>query len=226
MKKLIMGIMGLSLLAGVGCGNDGGDSVAQVRVMNAAPEYQTLDFFLDGDLFLGDLNYGLASDYTITHSGDADFRMTPGDSNTTLATETSDFAEDADYTVLLTGIGETLDGVTYRDDNTLPEPGNSKLRIIHAAPSADNIDVYVTAIGADISVITPSISDLEFKDAADYIQNPEGEYQVRVTAAGTKSPVLIDDTVPLAAGQVKTAVALDATGGGEPFSLQTLTDIE
>lgn len=218
--------MGLTLIAGVGCGNDGGDSVAQVRVMNAAPGYPSLDFFLEGGLVGGDVNYGIASDYVITNDGEVDFRITPAGDNTTLATETSDLAEDADYTVLLTGIGATLDAVTYRDDNTLPEPGNGKLRLIHAAPSAADIDIYVTAIGADISAIDPSVSDLNFKDDSDYIQLPEGEYQVRVTAADTKSPVLIDDTVPLAPGEVKTAVALDAVGGGEPFSLQILTDVE
>ncbi|HEX2217792.1 MAG TPA: DUF4397 domain-containing protein [Gemmatimonadales bacterium] len=61
-------------------------------------------------------------------------------------------------------------------------------------------------------------------DVADYIEAPAGEYQVRVTPAGSKIAVIDSGELSLAGGQVRTAIALDAKGGGAPFDLLVLQD--
>jgi len=50
---------------------------------------------------------------------------------------------------------------------------------------------------------------VEFGAASDYIEAPAGDYQVRVTPAGTKTVAI--DPVPV-----------DAAGGGAPFDLLLL----
>ena len=110
------------------------------------------------------------------------------------------------------------------DDNTAPAAGNARVRAIHGAPSAPAVDIYVTAPGADLETATPVLTGVAFGDVADYLEVPAGEYQVRVTPAGTKTLRSTAARSTLESGQVRTAIAVDAPGGGAPFDLLVLAD--
>lgn len=62
-------------------------------------------------------------------------------------------------------------------------PSRSYIRVLHAVPDAPKVDVY-----ADDQLIA---KDLAFGKYTDYLSVPEGNYEIAVYAAGTKSnPVL------------------------------------
>ena len=50
-------------------------------------------------------------------------------------------------------------------------------------------------------------------------------HPVRVTTTGTKIVVIDSGTLTLESGQVRTAIAVDAPGGGAPFDLLILEDL-
>jgi hypothetical protein len=87
------------------------------------------------------------------------------------------------------------------------------------------VDIYVTAPAADLETTIPLLANVEFVDVADYIEAPASDYQVRVTPAGTKTVVIDSGTLTLSSGQVRTAIAVDAAGGGAPFDLLVLEDL-
>jgi Domain of unknown function (DUF4397) len=136
-----------------------------------------------------------------------------------------DLTDGTDYTVIASGLVASIAPIVLEDDNSAPGSGNARVRAIHGAPSAPAVDIYVTAPGADLETETPALSAVEFGDVADYIEAPAGDYQVRVTPTGTKTVVIDSGTLSLASGQVRTAIAVDATGGGAPFSLLLLEDL-
>jgi hypothetical protein len=87
------------------------------------------------------------------------------------------------------------------------------------------VDIYVTAPGADLEAATPALTGVPFGAASDYLTVPAGDYQVRVTPAGTKIVAIDSGTLALAAGQVRTVIAVDSPGGGAPFDFLLLADL-
>jgi hypothetical protein len=127
--------------------------------------------------------------------------------------------------VIASGLAADIEPLVLEDDNSAPAAGNVRVRAVHGAPSAPAVDIYITAPGADLSTETPTLSNVQFRGASDYIEAPAGDYQVRVTPAGTKTVVIDSGTLGLASGQVRTAVAVDAAGGGGPFDLLLLAGL-
>ena len=82
----------------------------------------------------------------------------------------------------------------------------------------------MTAPGADISMMAPTLTDVPFRGYSDYLEVPAGSYQVRITPTGTKTVALDTGALAVAAGQIRTGVALDAAGGGAPFGAIVLAD--
>jgi hypothetical protein len=53
---------------------------------------------------------------------------------------------------------------------------------------------------------------------------PAESYQVRVTVADTTTVMIDTGPVGLAAGDIRTGIAVDAPGGGAPYSIILLQD--
>ena len=67
-------------------------------------------------------------------------------------------------------------------------------------------------------------TNLAAKGASDYIEKDAGAYVVIFTTAGTKTPVLTINVAQVAAGGIRTVVAVEKAGGGAPLEGITLTD--
>ena len=150
------------------------------------------------------------------------------DTATTVATIPLQIANATDYTVYATG-GATVAPFITTDTNTTPAAGQVRVRVVHLAPSAPNVDVFVTAVGADLSTATPALSNVPLRASA-YLAVAAGTYQVRVVPAGTApasraANVAINlASVVLPAGAARTIIAADNATGGAPFRFITLTD--
>ena len=100
----------------------------------------------------------------------------------------------------------------------------AKVRIVHVAPGAGLVDIYVTPVGVGIVNATPAFAGVDFKDETGYVQLDAGMYDVDVTLAGTQT-VAISETIDVAIGGVYTALARDAAGGGAPYEVEVLVEL-
>ena len=134
-------------------------------------------------------------------------------------------AANTDQTVFAIRRGGTVTARVVADDNSAPPAGNVKLRVIHLAPTAGNVDVYVTAPSANLTTATPTLTNVAPDAVSSYLTMPAGTYQVRFTIAGTKTLIagLSVTTPALAAGAIRTVVALDPATGTTP-TIALLTD--
>ena len=205
--------------------NTGPEGEARLRVVHASPDAPDVDVLLDDAEVLGDVPYLTASDYLDTPAGDQNLEVNAAGTATTLIDTDVSLVDGTDYTVIASGLVEAIEPIVLQDDNSAPAAGTARVRAIHGAPGAPAVDIYVTAPGADLETTIPLLANVEFGDVADYIEAPAGDYQVRVTPAGTKTVVIDSGTLALSIGQVRTAIAVDAAGGGAPFDLLVLEDL-
>lgn len=135
------------------------------------------------------------------------------------------------YTVFAANKVASIEALIVVDDNNAPASGNAKLRVVHTAPDAPEVDVYVTAPNADIgsATVAPALS-FAFKgivpaNGTKALEVPGGDYRIRVTPKGSKTPVVYDSgTINVASGAdlVIAAIQENSTASVAPISLLLL----
>lgn len=154
------------------------------------------------------------------------------DTNTVVSTISVTITENQDRTVYaIGGTGASAIGTfSTTDDNTLPAQGTqAKVRVVHLSPTAGAVDVFVTAVGADLSAATPTLSNVAYQSASAYLNLNAGAYQVRTVPAGTlaanrAAAVSITANVTLTGNTIRTIVAADNNVGGAPLRAFVLSD--
>jgi len=176
------------------------DIHAEVRAVHASPGTPALDLVVDGQTAFTAIAFGNASAYT---------EVTPGEGPVIALNETGTTSSVVEISpALMRGLDYTLMGVNFpseietlllAEDDTPPEPGNSRLRLTHASPNTPAVDVLINGETA--------ASGLEFTETTDYLQLPAGEHTVTINDAGTGS-ALLRTTVSAEDGSVYTAAAI------------------
>jgi hypothetical protein len=205
--------------------NTGPEGEARVRVVHASPDAPSVDVLLDDAEVLSDVPYLAASDYLAASADDHNLKVNAAGTATTVIDADVTLADGTDYTVIASGLVAEITPIVLVDDNSTPAAGNARVRAIHGAPGAPAVDIYVTAPGADLEAAVPVLTGVAFGDVADYLEVPAGDYQVRVTPVGTKVLAIDSGALTLESGQVRTAIAVDAPGGGAPFDILLLADL-
>jgi len=233
-------ILSLGTIAGVlalaGCG--GSSDYAYVKFIHASPGAPNVDVQVAGAFAAQNAAYGSAtSSYARVKAGTNEKVQVfaAGKDATAVLSANATFTKNQYYTVLALNTPANLQAAIENDDLTPPSSGNCKIRVVHGSPSAGPVDVYVTAPGVSLTdpknPVTPVLTNFTFGTVTKYLQVPAGSYEVRVTVTGDPSAVAIDTGatgVPLMAGDIYTAVALDpnpsSTPPGTAFSLLLTQD--
>lgn len=208
----------------VGCGGGGNSSEARVRVFHASPDAPAVDVLVNGGRIQEDLPYTAASDFLPVDVGHNRIQVNVAGTTTTAIDATLELDENTDYLVVAADKVAKIGPLVFVADRARPEQGFAKVRVLHTAASAPAVDVYVMAPDAGIATATPVLTNVPFKALSDYLSVPSGSYDVAVTVAGTKTVAIEAKGLEISDGLVATVAALDAQGGGAPFSLQILDE--
>jgi hypothetical protein len=200
------------------------DKSPTLRVLHGSPDAPNVDVLVDDVILLANVPYKTASEFLLVASGSRNIKVNAAGTSTTVINADLNFVLDSFTTIIATDFLAQIVPLVLSDENTPPSGNILKIRVVHSAPSAPPVDVYVTAPGADINAATPTLSNVAFTEFSPFLEIPEDDYQIRVTAAGSKDPVFDSGTVTLEAGSILTAVAVDATSGESPISLVVLTN--
>lgn len=234
--RLFTRFVAAALFAVTGCGSS---SSAYVKFIHASPGAPNVDVVVGSKYAAQNAAYGTeTSSYAKVDTGtnEAIQVFATGSTSKPVITKTQTLTTNQYYTVIALNTPSSLQLSVENDDLTAPTSGNCKLRVVHAAPSAGAVDVYVTAPGVSLTnpmnPVKPVLSNFTFGTVTPYLEVPAGSYEVRVTPTGNPSVVAIDTGatgVPLAAGDIYTAVALNPNPSTNPpgtaFSLLLTQDM-
>ena len=204
---------------------------AQVRVAHLSPDAPSVDVYVNDEPVdeLGDVSYGTVSTYLPLSAGSQNVKVyAAGNSSDPVIDADLDLRAGAAYTVAAIGLvgDDSLQAQVYEDDNSLPAGGDSRLRVIHASPDVDSVD-----IGPKNS---PDLfTNVGFPNATKYAAVPADTYplvgtltgsgEVAFTADATLAPKTVYTVFGIGLaneGTFKVMVVEDAgTGGGSEEAL-------
>ncbi len=127
------------------------------------------------------------------------------------------------HSVYAIGKLATIHTLVTRDDDRRYAT-QARLRILHGSPSTGAVDVYLTAPGAGIASANPTYAGLLFGADTGFVSYAAGTYDLTVTAAGSKVPLIGPTAVTLNNAGLYTGVARDPQGGGTQPGLILLDD--
>jgi hypothetical protein len=196
---------------------------SHLRFIQAVPNAPVVDLLFDSSTVGANLGYRAETGFLRVRAGDRRVQLRQVGTSTMLMDLTVPVEFPRAYTVISTGLLNDVQPVVAPDTASIPEVGEFKLRILHAAPSAGLVDVYVTDVSASLTGATPMVSGLSFRGNTEYYVFPVGNQRVRITATGTTN-TLIDITNLFGERVMRSVVMTDAVGGGSPFAGMLLVD--
>jgi Domain of unknown function (DUF4397) len=135
-----------------------------------------------------------------------------------LASRAVDARPNGEYTLYALGPLAQLSALVTHDDLRAYST-QARLRFIQGSPSADLVDVYLTATGSGIANATPTYAGLPLTGNTGFVSYVQGDYDLTITEAGSQTPILGPISACLQNGEVSTIVLRDAPGGGPPYGL-------
>ena len=202
---------------------------ARIRVVHASPDAPAVDVFVNGSKVFENLPFREYTDYQPISAGTYNVQVKLTGTDTTVLQASPALSSGTDYTVIATGYANPgknpgLDVILLTDNNALPADGGVKLRVVHAAPGAPNVDVYVTSPFETLMGKTPILSNVPWKAGSGYLEVPAANYQARVAVAGTQTIAVDSHRLVTWGNIIRTILAVDNGGGGGPFQLIILPD--
>lgn len=226
-RLLVLALVAGLTLSIAGCGSS--SSKAQLRVVHASPDAPNVDVAVDGKPVLTNVPYETTSSYLTVAAGSTKIEVRPTGTTTDVISASVPLTAKQKYTVLAIGFatpGKTpgIEPLLLTDNNTTPASGQIALRAVHASASTGPVDIYVGAPGSGVGG-TPTLTNVAFGTASNYLTVPAGTYEVYITPSGSKTVAIDSGSLTIAAGAIRTAVALDAPGGGSPLTAIVLKDL-
>jgi hypothetical protein len=225
MKFSLVSLASLVLCAGMAFAQSGN---GRVRIVHASPDAPAVDIYVNGGKVLENLPFREYSEYLALPAGGYSVDIKVTGTETLVANVPISVAAGKDYSAIAVGYagGKTpgFSALWVEDDNSLPANNGVKIRVIHTAPGAPEVDVYVTTPFETLMGKTPALSNVPFKAASGYLTVPVGMYQARVALAGTKTVAIDSHRLATWGSMIRTVIAVDNKGGGAPFDLLVLPD--
>jgi hypothetical protein len=162
---------------------------AQVRVLNLMPDVPAIDVQVNGTPAFSNVAFETATGYVTYDNASTTFSVSVSGSGQFLTSFSYPLAGEQPYTLILYGTSTNPSLTMLAEVGNPPTNGSFQVSGFNAAQNNSFIDIYVTAPGADISVLNPSFFNILIGSSTLILQLAPGTYQVQVTPSGSKTVI-------------------------------------
>lgn len=212
LKLLTAGVAVLTLSACLDSDNDSPPfqdatvTTGQVRVVHASADAPLVNIKVNGAVFanLTGVDYQMASGLIEVNRGTYTLgveAITPS-GNADVLSRIASVDTDMNYNVVALGsvASGTLDMAIVAAEDPAIASDMVAVQILHGAPDVPAVDIYVTAPGADIDAAQP-LATADYLAHTGVVEVGAGDYQVRITLAGTTNVAFDSGTITLPGGE-------------------------
>ncbi len=200
---------------------------AEVRVVHASADAPAVDVVANDNFeapLISDLAFTEFAGYVDLAADSYNVKVVPTGTETPAVIDADlDLMAGISYNVIAANELASIAPLVLTADNRRVAT-ESKLRIVHASPTAANVDIYLVEVGTDIATVSPTLADVAFLADTNFLSVAPGSYDVVVTATGSTDAAIGPISITLEATGLYTAIARDAEGGGAPLGLILLDD--
>lgn len=194
-----------------------------LQILHASADAPPVNVFFDGAEALSGIDYKQGSGFVTLEEGTYEIRVDgilPGGNATVIGPANLTFERGNIYTVAAVGSVANIEPVVIAQADEAVSAGAIRLFLLHGVPGPLELDVYVTAPGADLSATAPT-GTFDFKDTLGPVEVAAGDYQVRVTPAGDPDTLAYDSgKITLTAGtDLRLAAVPGASAGPAALTL-------
>lgn len=200
-----------------------GESV-RLRVLHASPDAPVLDVLIDGLLAFSGISFGSATDYVSLGEGARRIRASESGDPASIIDVRYTLLDNKQYSFVVADYAANIKAWLVEDEDVSTDVGKFKVRLLHAAPGAGALDIYMGDQDQNLRSAEPQKSNVPFGGITNYFGLNEGEYRTRITPHGARAPLIDTGPVRFFARQIRTIVAIDAPGGGTPFRAILMQD--
>lgn len=168
---------------GIGSGDD-----ACARILNASPDSQAIDVYVNDTLVVQNLAYGDSTEFTALPADDkSDVKITAagGSADSPVLEDTIDLDSGQGYDVIVLNTMDDLELSSFDVDLSPVPADQARIRVIGASADAPDVDVQITdgpnlfdGIGfkddSDNAIVDASTYDIQFKDGDNVLARVEG----------------------------------------------------
>lgn len=189
----------------------GSPGSSRVRVVHFSPDAPAVDILVDDQRAIQGLEYPKFIGPVSLPAGQRNLKVNVANTSTTVINATLPFEADLRYSLFALNKVANIEALRLLDTRFAAR-GAAKVRLLHAAPSAPAVDIYVSRPGVPLERLEPIVQSLTFKNSTPYLRIRPGKLQVRITLAGTRTVAIDTDELELAAGNIFTAAAIEKKG--------------
>lgn len=218
-----------AVLFAAGCGGGSGGGLPneiRIRVLHLSPDSPRINVLVDDTVVRSGVDYkggtgffGVTSDRAYDFAIDA-IRPT----GNVRIVDLPQVALEGGNEFTLVAVGKSADNsveaIQIPAPISFPGTGQFRVRLLHAVPDVDMVDVYLTAPDVDLATVAP-VATLDYKQFTDRVEFPAGAWQVRITPVGVAGTVLFDSgSLQFPPGRDLLVGVVQRTGiGSSPVSL-------
>ena len=199
-------------------------SQTEVRVIDASYNAPAVDVKVATTLIATNIGAATFTNYAFLPPEDTTAYVYPTGTTTATAQAQGDFLVNQAHSVFITDTSAGYTATILTDQSIAPPAGYFSIRFLQQALEAGAVDIYLVPNGNTLAGSKPLFSDVTPGSVEGYANVMAGIYTIVITPTGVITTPYTSSSITFVAGQVRTALIMDAQLTTNPPVTVTIGD--